>query len=354
MALLPLTCAWYAQMPCGDVLVSKKEGDRVALELAALEEEAARVREIVAAQRAAASVKPKPEAGLRWRGTGGEEDDPPACTSEKGLKPHRQEGAVFAEAPRRAAREVSVTPRATPIVKKAPARRPGEWHGVAAFLEDIGLGSYGYEAILVESGFDSPDAIAALDDARVRRLGIITRHAMKLKVGIAELRAFAAAPALPSKESAAARGASGLRAASPAQRTVFGKEARGRPPAPPASSRATSERREPDRCEPSNETQSAGRSRQPRAASVPRAVSVGLAAAAHRGSSLQVPRPPSVGRRRPTSADRARQQGHPADPSIAVAAARRGRGPVSPDERPLLTASCERPRLERRPSGLRA
>lgn len=358
----------------------------MALELLALEEEAARVRELVAAQKkASTALKPKQEAGPRWRSAGEDEDEPAFPTLEQlPPRPARPDAVAERLAPeplRRGGSDTSGTPRAAappPPPKKAPARRPGEWHGVSAFLESIGLAGNGYDTVLLENGLDSADALATLDDARLRRLGIPPRHAVKLKVGIAELRAFAAsAPAQPAagREAGGARAAGGHvpRAPSPAHRdaAAFAREVRpGRPPAArvSASARASSERRDAypavERAAESHPLAQQARPRQPRAASVPRAVSIGLAPVAGRGIAVQVPRPPSAGRRRPTSADRARQpgMGNAAGPpesgravASAAAVARRGRGPASasPDERPLLAAHGDRPRLERRPRGAR-
>jgi hypothetical protein len=70
----------------------------------------------------------------------------------------------------------------------------GQWQGIQRFLDDIGLGRHGYAAILEDHGIDSLAAVSSLDPSRMRKLGISHQHAQRLRMGIAELRAFAAMP----------------------------------------------------------------------------------------------------------------------------------------------------------------
>lgn len=115
-------------------------------------------------------------------------------------------------------------PSAPPVSKPKPKTlKPGEWGGLEAFLEDIGLGKCGYGDLFVEHGLDTPEALTALDPPRLRKLGVSARHAQKLRMGISELRAYAP------------QGGGGAPAA------LVSAPGRGRPPAAPTTARSGGE-----------------------------------------------------------------------------------------------------------------
>lgn len=194
-------------------------------EMAEMEQELARIKSMAAASQIASSTRgggggvcpdrsggePQQQAAPRWRSA---VELPPSETEECGppkLLP-RNDSLTDASFDRRwsAAAETELKddpwdvadadvpgdtedcPPSAPPPKRDIVEEIGKWHGIQSFLDNIGLGAQDYAELLVGRGLDNPEALMALDPVQMRRLGITNRHAMKLRMGIAELRALAA------------------------------------------------------------------------------------------------------------------------------------------------------------------
>ncbi|CAE8638034.1 unnamed protein product [Polarella glacialis] len=162
--------------------VTKEESDRLEREADLLEEQLQKIRDLKNVQRqkeeSVASEAAAAAPATRWRSAAEPvEDDAGAL----------HESFSDDEPPPRPLRRPPA-----PVEKPAlPRRKPGEWAGIEAFLEDVGLGKFGYASRFEELGLDSPEAVAMLDPAGLRKLGVEHQHAQKLRMGIAELRMFA-------------------------------------------------------------------------------------------------------------------------------------------------------------------
>lgn len=204
--------------------VSKQESDRLEREAALLEQQLAQIRGLRELQgagpppavpaatdagaadagdgrrwgaRQRAVAEDEGGAGFRWRGAAGPlegeegEEGPSAPPRRQFEGSDEDDQALLAQlgfvfAPARAAAAASVP--------RKPVLKPGEWIDVESFLDNIGLGRFGYGPLFRDRGLDTPEAIERLDPVRLRKLGITdNRHALKLRMGIAELRTFAGA-----------------------------------------------------------------------------------------------------------------------------------------------------------------
>eukprot|EP00930_Biecheleria_cincta_P004230 TRINITY_DN105129_c0_g1_i1.p1 TRINITY_DN105129_c0_g1~~TRINITY_DN105129_c0_g1_i1.p1 ORF type:complete len:468 (-),score=93.77 TRINITY_DN105129_c0_g1_i1:112-1515(-) len=87
--------------------------------------------------------------------------------------------------------------KAAYLAKQASKKRPGEWYGIDAFLQDIGLGRYGYGALLRERALDTPEALAAVAPSVLKKLGFDQKHEQRIKMGIAEIRTFKVSSGTP-------------------------------------------------------------------------------------------------------------------------------------------------------------
>lgn len=187
-----------------NVSVSREESDRLEEEAERLERELQRIRELrtgAAAVPAAGSevraADPSAAAVPRWRSAAEtadiddiDEEDP----EEDALAARLLNVVLEAERPPAARRASSERP---------PVRKAGEFGNIEAFLSELGLPRR-YAAVFAERGLDSAEAVAALSPNQLRALGVEHRHAMRLRMGIAELRAFGT-PSVPPKAPAAPR-----------------------------------------------------------------------------------------------------------------------------------------------------
>eukprot|EP00931_Biecheleriopsis_adriatica_P027437 TRINITY_DN16505_c0_g1_i1.p1 TRINITY_DN16505_c0_g1~~TRINITY_DN16505_c0_g1_i1.p1 ORF type:complete len:460 (+),score=109.00 TRINITY_DN16505_c0_g1_i1:28-1380(+) len=89
--------------------------------------------------------------------------------------------------------------KASKVARQAAKKQPWEWHGIDTFLANCGLASHGYGPRLRERGLDSPEALAAMAPAVFKKLGLEQKHEQRIKMGIAELRAFGVSSAAPSQ-----------------------------------------------------------------------------------------------------------------------------------------------------------
>lgn len=185
---------------------SRAESDKLAREAELMEQELERVRAMVEAQaevRAveAANTGSRGAASTKWRAAAEEPLDEEdfmeslrrLSTPSVGARPRARRSASQgsrrtsrADVAPAAERPTSSSSRQNPPASARP--QPGEWLGIEAFLEDVGLGRCGYAELFREQGLDSPAALAVLDPPKLRRFGMPPRHAMKLRMGIAELR----------------------------------------------------------------------------------------------------------------------------------------------------------------------
>lgn len=191
-----------------DINVSKDETDRLEEEAQRLEEQLASIRELRGGGAAPSRAAVEPHDGAnepleneatestaapRWRGACDSAEDPPvddAEVAESDALAARMLGAILDSEPRplQESRAGSERPR---------VRRAGEFGSIETFLGDLNLGRFA--TLFHERGLDTAEAIASLDPRQFRALGIDNKSAMRLRIGIAELRSFgvAVAPAPP-------------------------------------------------------------------------------------------------------------------------------------------------------------
>lgn len=233
-----------------DVDVSRNESNRLEEEAERLEQELANIR----ALRAASVPSDRSDAavlgGARVQGSASDSAAPtrwrsavePADGEEAALAADEEAeddalaaqmlGAILnAERPRKQ-RSDSERPH---------VRRAGEFGSVEAFLGDLNLGRYA--ALFHERGLDSAEAIAALDPRQLRALVIDNKNAQRLRMGIAELRAFGV-EAAPRRAAPAATPLEGVAGVAARQRPS-GASAKRPPHASGARQRAMSSDRPP-------------------------------------------------------------------------------------------------------------
>eukprot|EP00427_Karlodinium_veneficum_P066882 CAMPEP_0169317064 /NCGR_PEP_ID=MMETSP1017-20121227/6513_1 /TAXON_ID=342587 /ORGANISM="Karlodinium micrum, Strain CCMP2283" /LENGTH=253 /DNA_ID=CAMNT_0009411167 /DNA_START=23 /DNA_END=784 /DNA_ORIENTATION=+ len=179
-----------------NVRITKEETDKMEEENERLEEELRRIREM----RSAFSAQPAPpeqsstvEPAFRWRSAA---DD---CVDEAD---HR---FIASDSPRAELRISRNAQQDRAESERPRVRRAGEFGSIEAFLGELGLSRYA--ALFRERGLDSVDAIVALDPRRLRALGVDNKHAMKLRMGIAELRAFSTSQPAASRSGQPSTGA---------------------------------------------------------------------------------------------------------------------------------------------------
>lgn len=190
---------------------SRAESDRLAREAERMEQELERILAVQAAAAQAEShavetanaLGSRGAAGTKWRAAAEEPQDEedfleslrhmstPRVAGRPRARRSSSQGSRIAVGAAGALATERPTSSSSSRQEHPPARvrpKPGEWLGIAAFLEDVGLGRCGYEQLFLEQGIDSPAALAVLDPPKLRKFGMPHRHAMKLRGGIAELR----------------------------------------------------------------------------------------------------------------------------------------------------------------------
>lgn len=211
-----------------NVRITKEETDKMEEENERLEDELRRIREM----RSAFSAQPAPpeqlstvEPAFRWRSAADDCVDEAdhrfiASDSPRAELPvqHRvrplsveggervEDGAIRTPSAGNETNCISRNAQQDRAESERPrVRRAGEFGSIEAFLGELGLSRYA--ALFRERGLDSVDAIVALDPRRLRALGVDNKHAMKLRIGIAELRAFSTPQAAASRSGQPSTGA---------------------------------------------------------------------------------------------------------------------------------------------------
>eukprot|EP00929_Paragymnodinium_shiwhaense_P102732 TRINITY_DN65955_c0_g1_i1.p1 TRINITY_DN65955_c0_g1~~TRINITY_DN65955_c0_g1_i1.p1 ORF type:complete len:367 (+),score=73.90 TRINITY_DN65955_c0_g1_i1:139-1239(+) len=240
-----------------EIDVSKEESDRLEREAELLEQRLAALRSL---QRAPTPDPNRgPGAGVsRWRSAAEdiEVDEEPGglrrsmdagfgADTASGVEDYGRHFSAAAGVSD--ALDVEDPPDARGSATRVPRRKTalGEWVGIDEFLDSLGLGRIGYAELLRGKGLDTPEALERLDPNRMRKLGMDHKHAMKLRVGVAELRAFASAKQEAVGPSAGSSNAGSAFASPRPVRSTPSAEAgrqmqmpRGREPASPASAAA--------------------------------------------------------------------------------------------------------------------